>query len=60
MATTMVATMGSNRKTPWLAAALVLALPATALADAADDGNKGLAALQQGDNDAAIRCSPTP
>jgi tetratricopeptide (TPR) repeat protein len=29
-------------------------VPACAWADAADDGNRGLAALQQGDNDTAI------
>ncbi|HEY2068521.1 MAG TPA: hypothetical protein VGG48_03115 [Rhizomicrobium sp.] len=55
MATTTVATMGSNKKALWLAAALIVSLPATALANAADDGNQGLAALQQGDNDTAIR-----
>jgi len=37
-----------------LAAALLAAFPAAASADAVDDGNQGLAALQQGDAASAI------
>jgi tetratricopeptide (TPR) repeat protein len=34
---------------------LTIAIPAVASANPADDGNQGLAALQQGDNDTAIK-----
>ena len=37
-----------------VAAALLLAIPQLATADGADDGNRGLQALDQGDNDGAI------
>jgi tetratricopeptide (TPR) repeat protein len=37
------------------ALAFAIACPALASADAASDGNQGLTALQQGDNDTAIR-----
>lgn len=37
------------------ALALAMLVPAAAWGDAADDGNRGLTALQQGDNDTAIK-----
>ncbi|HEY1630940.1 MAG TPA: tetratricopeptide repeat protein [Rhizomicrobium sp.] len=47
--------MTKARNSALIALALVLTAPVLARADAADDGNKGLAALQQGDNDTAIK-----